>query len=104
MDFSSISPSRLLPGPNMATAARIILAAVLLVSGVAGQDPNKKPKFTYPPNGSNKIFNKMDTVVVTYTSFYDTAVLYTFCDPGIGKLSASDLLHVLLQLPERGRT
>ncbi len=71
----------------MALSFRLILAAALLVSGAAGQDPNKKPKFAYPQYGTNKVFNKMDTVMVTYTAFYDIGTLYTFCDPGIGKLS-----------------
>ncbi|GAB1318053.1 hypothetical protein MFIFM68171_08263 [Madurella fahalii] len=28
----------------------------------------------------------MDTVMVTYSCFYDTAELYTFCQPGVGSL------------------
>ncbi len=66
-----------------------MLLAVLLALGVAGQDPSKKPKFAYPPNGSSKVFNFLDTVMVTYTAFYDTGTFYTFCEPGKGKLSES---------------
>jgi len=71
----------------MATGIRAILAAAFLVSGAAGQDASKKPNFAYPPNGSKLVFNKGDTVMVTYTAFYDTGTLYTFCDPGIGRMS-----------------
>ncbi|KAK3904433.1 hypothetical protein C8A05DRAFT_31804 [Staphylotrichum tortipilum] len=70
----------------MAITRHAILLAVLLASGVAGQDPSKKPKFAYPPDGSSKVFNLRDTVMVTYTAFYDTGTLYTFCEPGKGKL------------------
>jgi len=74
---------------NMAITKHAILLAALLASGVAGQDPSKMPKFAYPPNGSSKVFNLLDTVMVTYTAFYDTGTLYTFCEPGKGKLSES---------------
>ena len=84
---SEISPNRLAPGLGMATSMRAILAAAFLVSGAAGQDASKKPNFAYPPNGSKLVFNKGDTVMVTYTAFYDTGTLYTFCDPGIGRMS-----------------
>lgn len=86
---SSIPPSRLPKRQTMAASVRAVLTAALLASGAgaASPDPNKKPTFAYPQLGSSKVFNTMDTVIVTYTSFYDTAVLYTFCQPGIGSLS-----------------
>ncbi|KAK3293165.1 uncharacterized protein B0H64DRAFT_207281 [Chaetomium fimeti] len=59
-----------------------LLAAALLVSGVACQNTTQKPVFTYPPDGSKYTYHKMDTVMVNYTVFYDTAELYTFCEPG----------------------
>jgi hypothetical protein len=66
----------------------ILLAAAILVSGAAGEnkpDPNKRPSFAYPfQNDTINIYHKMDTVMVTYTSFYDTAILWTFCQPGVG--------------------
>ncbi len=75
----------------MATGIHAVLTAALLASVVASQDASKKPQFAYPQYGSNKLFNMMDTVMVTYTAFYDTAMLYTFCQPGIGVLSECDL-------------
>ena len=104
---SSIPPSRLLKRQTMAASIRAVLTAALLASGVASQDPNKKPKFAYPPFGSDKVFNKLDTVIVTYTAFYDTAVLYTFCQPGTGKLSEFGLLcgwAVAHMLTKRGKS
>lgn len=67
----------------------ILLPALLLASGIAGQqaDPNKKPGFLYPPDGSNNIYNMLDTIMVTYYGFYENADLFTFCQPGVGKLS-----------------
>jgi hypothetical protein len=69
----------------------MIFTMAMLLSGVAGQepDPNKVPIFAYPPDGSKNTYNKMDTVMVTYTCFYDTAVLWTFCEPGVGRWSES---------------
>ncbi|KAK4155981.1 hypothetical protein C8A00DRAFT_31142 [Chaetomidium leptoderma] len=44
------------------------------------------PTFQYPPPNSANVYNKMDTVIVTYTSFHETAVLYAFCRPGHGDM------------------
>jgi hypothetical protein len=66
----------------------MLLAATILVSGAAGQskaDPNKTPSFAYPfQNDTVNIYHKMDVVLVTYTCFYATAILWTFCQPGVG--------------------
>lgn len=66
-----------------------ILTTVLLVSGAAAQDESKYPAFVFPANGSNLIFNKLDTVMVTFTSGFPNAILYTFCVPGTGQMSES---------------
>ncbi|KAH6847820.1 hypothetical protein B0I37DRAFT_354512 [Chaetomium sp. MPI-CAGE-AT-0009] len=55
-----------------------LLAAALLVLGVACQDTTQQPVLTYPPDGSKSTYRRMDTVIVNYTVFYDTAELYTF--------------------------
>lgn len=62
----------------------ILLAAVLLAAG-AMADSNAE--FVYPPDGSALVFNMMDTVMVTYTTNYEDVTLYTFCQPGVGKMS-----------------
>lgn len=62
----------------------ILLAAVLLAAG-AMADSNAE--FVYPPDGSALVFNMMDTVMVTYTTNYEDVILYTFCQPGVGKMS-----------------
>ena len=71
----------------------MLLAAAILVSGAAGEsqvDPNKRPTFAYPfQNDTVNIYHKMDTVMVTYTCFYETAILWTFCQPGQGVPSES---------------
>jgi hypothetical protein len=66
----------------------MLLTAVLLLCGAAAQDSSPLPIFYYPPEGSENVYNKLDTVLVTYQAFYDTVDLYTFCEPGVGKLSA----------------
>ena len=66
-----------------------LLATALFAAGVACQDTAQKAVFTYPPDGSNYTYHRMDTVIVNYTVAYDTAELSTFCDPGHEKLSAS---------------
>ncbi|KAK4235168.1 hypothetical protein C8A03DRAFT_36999 [Achaetomium macrosporum] len=65
-----------------------LLTAALLVSSVASQepDPRKQPGFLFPVSGEKAIYYMMDTVEVTYYSFYDTADLFTFCRPGVGQL------------------
>lgn len=66
-----------------------LLAAALLVAGVACQDTAQEPVFMYPPDGSKYTFHRMDTVIVNYTVFHDTAELSTFCDPDHATLSES---------------
>ncbi|KXX79357.1 hypothetical protein MMYC01_204712 [Madurella mycetomatis] len=65
----------------------ILLATVFMVVGVAAQDESRRPFFVYPPDESSNIYHRMDTIIVTYNSFYDTADLYTFCEPSVGSLS-----------------
>ncbi|KAK4033470.1 hypothetical protein C8A01DRAFT_40072 [Parachaetomium inaequale] len=60
----------------------MLLTTALLAAGVAGQILGKKPVFLYPADGSKYVYNKLDTVVVTYAAQDETAELYTFCDPG----------------------
>jgi hypothetical protein len=67
----------------------ILLAVVLLASGAVGATDHKEAVFVYPPDGSNLVFNTLDTALVTYTAFYDAVVVYTFCRPGVGTLSQS---------------
>lgn len=74
-------------GTVMRIHALLWAAALLFSSGVVGNEQDKVPLFVFPPFGSNFIFNKMDTVVVTYTAFFDTAELWTFCRPGVGQQS-----------------
>ncbi|KAH6623092.1 hypothetical protein F5144DRAFT_623148 [Chaetomium tenue] len=71
---------------NMQTSP---LAAALLVAGVACEDTAQEPVFRYPPDGSKYTYHRMDTVIVNYTVFHDTAELSTFCDPGHATLSES---------------
>jgi hypothetical protein len=81
--------------------ATMLLTAVLLVLGVAAQD---LPVFYYPPDGaSDLIFNKMDTVIVSYQAFYDTVDFYTFCEPGVGKLSGFSFPKLSSRPIERAR-
>jgi hypothetical protein len=66
-----------------------LLATALFAVGVACQDTTQQLVFTYPPDGSDYTYHKMDTLIVNYTVPYDTAELSTFCEPGPRKLSAS---------------
>ncbi|KAL2266782.1 hypothetical protein VTJ83DRAFT_6134 [Remersonia thermophila] len=74
-------------GPTAGLRAMLLplLAACLWAGSAQGQDPSKKPIFLYPPPGSSFIYNKMDTVLVTYEAFYDQADFWIFCEPGKGK-------------------
>ncbi|KAJ4291238.1 hypothetical protein N0V88_006238 [Collariella sp. IMI 366227] len=79
-------------------AARIptlLLGALLLASTTAGAepDPSKKPQFVYPEFGSSHVYNMLDTVMVTYTSFDETAELWTFCDPGAARMRCGIVEH-----------
>jgi hypothetical protein len=67
----------------------VLLAAALLVVCAAGQsqDSNKKPDFVYPVDNSKPIYNKLDTVMVSYISYTDTVDLWTFCEPGVARVS-----------------
>ena len=66
-----------------------LLATALFAVGVACQDTAQQPVFTYPPDGSNYTYHRMDTVIVNYTVPYDTAELSTFCNPAHEKPGAS---------------
>ncbi|SPQ24347.1 44c00af2-04db-44d6-a6b4-58aa4e5c0870 [Thermothielavioides terrestris] len=52
-------------------------------------DPSKKPGFTCAPDGSNDVYNMLGTVLVTYYGFYDTAEVFTFCEPGVQAASTA---------------
>ncbi|KAK3301452.1 uncharacterized protein B0H64DRAFT_38748 [Chaetomium fimeti] len=78
------------PGPPCTTwpslvwmsLTRFLLAGALMSSMVVGQndDPNHGVVFIYPISG--QVYNKMDTVNVTYTSPFPTPNLYLWCDSG----------------------
>jgi hypothetical protein len=84
--------------------ATMLLTVVGLSLGAAAQDQSDFPIFYYPPNsGSELIFNKMDTVIVSYQAFYDTVDFYTFCEPGVGKLSGFSFPKLSSRPVERAR-
>ncbi|KAH6844922.1 sulfate transporter family-domain-containing protein [Chaetomium sp. MPI-CAGE-AT-0009] len=61
---------------------RVLLAGALMSSMVVGQDhdPDHGVVFIYPIAG--QVYNKMDTINVTYTSPFPTPNLYLWCDSG----------------------
>jgi hypothetical protein len=70
--FAPGLPTKHLVRRSMANSIQAMLsAAVLLVSGVFGRHLANAPVFFYPPDGSQYVYNKLDTVMVTYTAFYE---------------------------------
>ena len=66
----------------MGLLLRTMVLAALLGLDAAGKDLSKQPSFVYPEPDSSYVFNKMDTVMVRYISYRETAELWTFCEPG----------------------
>jgi hypothetical protein len=64
------------------TLTRVLVAGALMAAMVVGQHsgPNNGVVFIFPTGG--QVYNKMDTVNVTYTSSFPTPNLYLWCDPG----------------------
>jgi hypothetical protein len=81
----------------------MLLTAVSLFLGAVAQGQSELPIFYYPPDGSELLFNKMDTVIVSYQAFYDTVDFYTFCEPGVGKLSGFSFPKLSSRPVERAR-
>lgn len=80
-----LQPTRLLRG------LKFLLAGILMATAVAAQDddPNHGVVFIYPTN--DQIYNKMDTVNVTYTSPFPTPNLYLWCSSGDGKITEGNI-------------
>jgi hypothetical protein len=65
----------------------------ILTAGAAGED-NHGVVFTFPTEG--QVFNKMDTVNVTYTSPFSTPNLYLWCSLAEDIRNSTTPVHSLM--------
>ena len=56
------------------------------VAQVDPNDPNHGVRWVYPPRSEEFTFHYMDTVEVSWTSYFDEPLLYTFCTSDDGKI------------------